>query len=199
MVARATDLITVTRMGRRFKASRRTVAHIEKTAAEFKRVFPHASLVIIQTCYNRTVSASAGTHDFDACFDFGFTGTLLPGKPIEAQWDQLQHFLRRLGWGCWWRHTGPWAAQSEWHVHGFSLPVGLKRFTTTVGEFIDGGQTSLGRVVASSQLADYLAEKDGLASHGCDHTWRPSPISSSVFRYLPWVAVHGIPRNGSVK
>jgi hypothetical protein len=199
MVAHATDLITVTRLGRRFKASRRTVAHIEKTVAEFKRVFPHASLTIIQTSYNTTVAASAGTHDFDACFDWGFTGELLPGQHAEAQWQQLQHFLRRLGWGCWWRHTGSWAAQSEWHVHGFSLPVGLASFTTKVGEFIDGGLSSLGRAVASSQLDDYLTEKDGLADHACDHTWRPQPISSSVFHYWSWVLTHGIPRSGSVK
>lgn len=199
MVARATDLIAVTRAGRTFKASRRTVAHIDATFAAFAQQFPKARLSIIQACYNSTVAASAGTHDRDAVFDFGFSGVLVPGGNDAAQWLRLQRFLRNHGWGCWWRHTGTWAAQSAWHVHGFSLPVGLATFATQVGEFIDGGQSTLGRVVASSQLADYLTEKDGLAGHACDHTWRPSPISSSVFRYVPWVLRHGIPRNGSVK
>lgn len=192
MVARSTDLITVTRLGRRFKASRRTVAHLDKTIAAFNRHFPNAKLTIIQTCYNTGVAASAGTHDFDACFDFGFTGH-------GVTWPALQRFLRRLGWGCWWRRTGTWSAPAAYHVHAFSLPVGLKKFPTKVGEFIDGGQSSVGRVIASSQLVDYLQFKDGLADHAPDPTWRPSRISTSVFRYLPWVAVHGVPRNGSVK
>lgn len=202
MVARATDLITVTRLGRRFRASRRTVAHIDKTVAAFGKQFPHASLRIIQGCYNTTVSASAGTHDFDACFDFGFTGALVPGQPVEAQWLRLQRFLRNQGWGCWWRHAGTWAAESAWHVHGFSLPVGLKAFQTKVGEFIDGGASQGKPGEGSSQLVDYLDESLGLAGQhnsGCDHTWRPAPMALSVFRYLPWVALHGIPRNGSVK
>lgn len=196
---RSTDLISVTRAGHTFKASRRTVAHLDYTFAAFAAQFPKARLTILQTCYHDG-PLSAGTHDLDAVFDFGFTGEMYPTyqrHTVESDWLRLQRFLRNHGWGCWWRHTGTWAKSSAWHIHAFSLPVGLQRFATKVGEFVDGGQSTLGRVVASSQLEDYLTHHDGLTGHAPDNTWRPTPLRA--FRYLPWVAAHGIPRNGSVR
>lgn len=184
-----TDLITVTRLGRTFKASRRTVAHLDYTIAAFARKFPKARLVIIQPCYNTGVAASAHTHDYDAVFDFGFAGSF-PGLTAARKWRRFSIFMRNHGWGGWWRHTGSWAAPSEWHFHGFTLPADLLHFATRVGTYIDGGLSSEGRVTASSQLADYLGGALGLAGqhkNGSDTAWRPKNLRSRVFDYDRWV------------
>lgn len=189
-----TDIITVTRLGHTFKASRRTVAWLDWLIADFHVIFPHSRLVMYQSCYNTGVSASAGTHDFDAVFDFGFTGTL--GRPTTFwRWLRFQRFIRNHCAAGWWRHTGSWSSPSEYHVHCFVLPADLKHFTTEVGEFIDGGASQGRPGSSSSQLADYLDGSFGLVgehSPRTDHTWRPRTIKS--FNYARWVRTHGIPK-----
>lgn len=190
-----TDLIIVTRLGHRFKASRRTVAHLDYTIAAFERIFPHARLLMVQSCYNTGVELSKGTHDYDACFDFVFSGKM-PGLTQTWKWLRFQRFMRNHGWGGWWRHTGPWSSPSAWHFHGFTLPVGLEHFTTRVGLYIDGGASEGHPGSASSQLVDYLAGAQGLAGQHVsrsDRTYRPKSISQTVFNYAKWVRVHGVP------
>ncbi|GAB3863363.1 hypothetical protein GCM10028801_30810 [Nocardioides maradonensis] len=193
MALEQTDLITVTRLGHTFKASRRTVAWLDWIIADFARVFPRSRLVMYQPCYHSGYAPSAGTHDYDAVFDFGFVGTL--GRPTTRwRWLRFQWFFRNHCAAAWWRHTGSWASVSEYHVHCFPLPADLKHFTTVVGEFIDGGASQGHPGEGSSQLVDYLNESEGLAGQhqsGIDRTRRPKVIKS--FNYARWVAKHGIP------
>ena len=195
----AHELITVTRCGHTFTASRRTVQHLDWTIARLKRFFPWARLEIIQPCYRSRVpgggaSASAGTHDYDCVFDFRIRG---------LGWRRAQKFLRRSGWAAFWRHTGIWSSRSEWHIHAVSLPRGLPQHPTAaqvglayhtrgivVGVYIDGGVTTRGYVCASSQVVDYMASppRDALADHAPDPTFHPRDIPATAYAYNPWRA-----------
>lgn len=185
------DLITVTRLGHAFQASRRTVAHLDWTIKRLRRRWPHARLIIIQTCYHSGVEASAGTHDFDACFDFRIVG--LP-------WPLAQRFLRNAGWAAWWRHTGEWAPKDAWHIHAVSIPPGLagrdvtaaevgaayRRQGMKVGKYIDGGVTTEGYPFTSSQVRDFFHRSTGLAERhadGQDTGWFPPNIAKTIYVY----------------
>ena len=139
---------------------------------------------VIQPPFNTTVDASAGTHDFDACFDIH-----IPGVDGWAQ----QRFFRANGLGCWYRHPPAFSN----HIHGFALPpregtVLSDDFAVigrTVGFLVDGGVSSEGHVVASSQLTDYnhafgLKDQHTINS---DHSWFPADIEATIFdldRYI---------------
>lgn len=187
----AHELIWVHRCGKTFKASRRTVQHLDWTIARLRRRFPWAWIEILQTCYHTGYPPSAGTHDFDCVFDFRIHG---------LTWKRAEHFLRWAGWFAWWRHTGIWAPRSEWHIHAGSLPRGLPAHPTAalvglayrqhglkVGEYIDGGVTSMGYVAGSSQVVDYMANppRDGLADHSIDNTPHPANIPATAYVYDP--------------
>lgn len=176
-----------------FRCSNRVYWHLLWTIWFLKVRFPKARLHILQTCYHTGVAASAGTHDFDAVFDVWITGGVLGRDPNRAQ-----KVLRILGWGAWFRHTGPWADPSEWHIHMISLPTGLPAHPTAldvgkaydalgikVGEFIDGGYTTQGRIVGSSQVVDLFNHAEGLAgehNQNSDPSWYPKDINKTVFR-----------------
>jgi hypothetical protein len=199
-----TDIITVTRLGHTFKASRRTVAWLDYLIWQFNRTFPKARLVMLQSCYHQGVQMSAGTHDYDAVFDLWFVGKI-PGLTLKAQGMRFSRFMRNRGAsGGWFRYYGDWKSPAEWHYHGFPLPVGLERFPTRVGRFIDGGESGL-RLAGvnepgSSQLQDYVETNAlGLAGQhafGSDPTRRQKPkdLNNVVFNYRAWTAVHGVPR-----
>lgn len=194
-IPRATDIITVTRLGVTFKASRRTVAHIDYTYDAFRRVFPMRFLLIIQPCYSRGIAASKGSHDYDAVIDFGYIGSLT-SMGEEVDWRRLEHFLRVHGWAAFYRD---WPGDK--HVHAISLPPWVKGvgyvFRTVVGYLVDGGRSLTGRVTGGSQINDYVTGLDGLAGHNADTDWRPNP--QPIFNYRAWVLKNGIPRNNSVK
>lgn len=190
------ELIRVSRLGHTFKASRRTVQHLDWTVKRLRRRYPWARLTIIQTCYHTGVDLSAGTHDKDCAFDFRIVG---------LGWWLSQRFLRNAGWGCWFRHTGEWDAKGAWHVHAISLPPGLAGRDVTadqvgaafhkiglvVGEFIDGGRTTKGSTIATSQVRDYFHRTFGLANehdNGEDHSWFPPNIAKTIYTYNPKVA-----------
>lgn len=157
------ELITATRCGKTFKASRRTFAHIDYTIALLAKQHPGARLEIIQGCYNTTVEASAGTHDFDACIDVRIVG---------LDWWTAQAFLRACGWAAWYRHTGSWASVGNWHIHMVSLG-----YTTRVGIFVPG------------QVSDYLRHALGLKGQhdsGDDTSPFPKSIDDTYFDYDAW-------------
>lgn len=194
---RAGELRVVTMLGRTFKASRRTIWHLRWTLFVLSVRYPKARLQILQTCYHTGVDLSKGTHDFDCVFDVWITGGVLGADPWRAQ-----RFLRAHGWAAYFRHSGSWAARSQWHIHMISLPPGLPadptpldvgkayaRLGIKVGEYIDGGYTTLGRVVATSQVDDYYAHALGLASQhraGEDPSWFPKDINRTIFRRAMW-------------
>jgi hypothetical protein len=169
-------LITVTFGGRFFKCSQNTYAALLETQARLSKVKPGAYIRVIQGCYNTTVAASAGTHDYDACLDVQIVG---------MTWQEAQDFLRKCGWAAWWRHTGAWASPSSWHVHMALL--GAPQAGCKVGEYVDGGVSLYGSARASSQYADYQAHRDGLADHSIDPTWHPANIAGTMFKYAIWL------------
>lgn len=157
--AYADELVTDTRCGLTFKASRRTFAHIDSTIAALPS---GAVLQIAQGCYHDG-PLSAGTHDFDAVLDFRIAG---------LGWLAGQTFLRAQGWASWWRHTGTWAAESAWHFHSISLG-----YTTKVGVFVP------------AQVDDYYRHALGLKGEhdsGEDHTPFPADIAATVFDFESW-------------
>lgn len=169
-------LITVSFGGMFFKASQNTYAALLDTQSRLTKAHPKAWIRVIQQCYHTGVAASAGTHDFDACLDVQIMG---------LTWQEAQDFLRSCGWAAWWRHTGSWAAPSQWHIHMALL--GAPAAGCTVGTFVDGGVSRFGHTIASSQYADYFAHRSGLAGHVADATWHPSDITSTIFKYATWL------------
>jgi len=188
---------TRTVAGVTFRCSNRVYWHLLWTIWVLRMRFPKARLVIFQPCYHTGVEASKGTHDYDAVLDVWIYGGVLGADPWRAQ-----RFLRRHGWFAWFRHTGTWAARSAWHIHMGSLPPGLPAHPTAldvgkayaalgikVGEFIDGGYTTKGRVVGSSQVVDYFRRAEGLAGQhdqNDDPSWHPKDINKTVFRRRQW-------------
>jgi hypothetical protein len=117
-------------------------------------------VAVIQSAFNTTVPESAGTHDYDACYDLQIVG---------LSWDDAQSWLRRRGFACW--HRTP--AQGDWgdHIHGIVLG-----YTTKVGIYVPG------------QVTDYHNHALGLAGQhepGSDPTWHPDP--QFVFDYQKWL------------
>lgn len=169
-------LITVNFGGRFFKCSQNTYAALLDTQRRLSKAHPKAWIRVIQGSYNTGVSASAGTHDFDACLDVQIVG---------LSWADAQKFLRQCGWAAWWRNSGSWASPSNWHIHMALL--GAPSAGCKVGKYVDGGKSLYGVTVASSQYADYYNHRSGLSGHVHDPTWHPANITSTIFRYGPWL------------
>lgn len=136
---------------------RRTLAHILWTITRLAELHPGARLVIIQGCYHTGYEPSAGTHDGDGVLDVEIIG---------LTWTDAQAFLRDCGWAAWWRHTGSWAAQDDWHVHMVSVGC-----PGPVGAYVP------------RQVTDFLGTppRDGLDGHAVDPTPHPKP--QLVFDY----------------
>lgn len=112
-------------------------------------------LTVLQGCYNvGGVAASAGTHDGGGVVDLA---------PYD--WENKVRVGRKLGGFGWHRPAlpGVWGE----HIH-----IGIRNH----------GRLSPS---AQSQQRDYDATppRDGLALHGLDNTWHPSP--PVTFRYPP--------------
>lgn len=181
--------------GNTFQCSDRTYKHLVSTRWRLRLRYPFARLVVIQGAYSNG-PLSAGTHSEDCVLDVRITG--LPGRTTERRWLKAQSFLRSHGWAAWWRHTGTWAPMSNWHIHMVSLPPGLPahptadqvgrayiKLGTKVGKYIDGGLSTVGKTVATSQVVDYYNHALGLANQhdsGDDTTWFPADINAYVFR-----------------
>lgn len=139
------------------KGSRRSVAWLEFIDQECHK----KGLVfrVIQSAYNTGVDASAGTHDFDACYDVFIEG---------LDWPEMQRFLRARGGGAWWRR--PEQGFSN-HIHVIVLPEprGSHDFTKRVG------------ILVPQQVIDYYNHALGLSSSvgghnpGSDPSWHPDP------------------------
>ena len=135
--------------------SLRSIAHLDDTSKRAEQAHGH-EVEIIQGAYNTTIAASAGTHDYDACYD-----VFIP----MTDWSESQRFFRAQGWGAWWRYP---PIMSN-HIHMISLG-----YTTRVGTYVPG------------QVQDYYAHRDGMAGHGPDNTWHPEDIRSTIFDFEDW-------------
>lgn len=141
---------------------------------------------VIQTAYNSSIAASEGTHDFDATVD-----CYIPG----VGWWTSQSFWRANGLGGWYRYPPMFSN----HYHGFTLPpregdnvsddFDLRGFK--VGVYVDGGYSTRGGLVTSSQIQDYYKRAFGLSGRhtpGSDNSWFPSNISDTTFILKRYVA-----------
>jgi hypothetical protein len=154
--------------GRYFKCSKRSSAHMDwtknqlaKKAAKDGKTY---RFIIIQGMTNTGVSASAGTHDYDACVDVKIEG---------MTWAAAQRFLRSCGWAAFWRKPsqGPWSD----HIHMVSLPKFMLQFVARVGIWVPG------------QVRDYYNKLNGLSSHAPDNTWHPKNIKETIFQYQAYI------------
>jgi hypothetical protein len=126
--------------GRYFRCSRRTGAYLDF----LQEMLPErCELKIIQGCYNTTVAASAGTHDFDAVLDVYISG---------LSWSDMQRIIRTWGGAGWWRFPPLFTN----HVHFVVLG-----YRTRVGIYVPG------------QVQDYYGHRSGLAGHAPDPSWHP--------------------------
>jgi hypothetical protein len=161
--------------GRKVIGTYRSIAHLDAADAAAKKKFG-IGLVVIQPSYNTTVAASAGTHDFDACFD-----VYIPG----VAWATQQRFFRSSGWGAYWRRPPKFGH----HIHMFSLPLrkgkvradDYREAGTKVGLYVDGGWSTRGKKVSSAQLDAYYNHRDALASNAHDPSWFPGDITKTIF------------------
>jgi len=104
--------------GNRFRCSKRTAAHLDRTKARLK--VKGCTLRIIQGSYNTGVKISKGTHDYDAVLDVQIVG---------MTWIEAQHFLRAEGWAAFIRSPPLFT----YHIHMISLG-----YTTKVGSLVPG-------------------------------------------------------------
>ena len=152
--------------GKTVKGSLRTICHINRLNNIATKKYG-TGIVIIQPPYNTTVAASAGTHDFDACFDWWIPG---------VGWWEMQRFGRANGAGGWYRH---WPLFGN-HQHSFTLPPREGRIHTDdfavsgfrVGQFVPG------------QLDDYYRHAFGLKGQhasNSDKSWFPQDIDATIF------------------
>lgn len=174
-----------TTSGRPIRGSFRTLCHMNRLNNLALRRFGR-EISVIQPDWNTTVRASAGTHDFDATWDLWIPGV--------DPWVQ-QRFFRANGLGGWMRRPPLFG----WHYHGFTLPPregqsisdDFKVHGFKVGVYVDGGYSSRGRLVTSSQIADYYNHAFGLSNAhtpGSDRTWYPKSIPATIFRLDRYVA-----------
>lgn len=154
----------------------RAIAHLDWMNRRAKKIFG-VGIEVIQSAYNTTVAASAGTHNEDLVYDL-----YIPGVP----WWRQQRFFRRHGFWCWYRH---WPLFGN-HIHGFcALPgqLGSPVFANRgfkVGVYVDGGYSTRGTRVTSSQLDDFVKKAFGLSGQhepGSDRSWFPPDLQATVF------------------
>ncbi|CAM3553030.1 hypothetical protein [Nocardioides zeicaulis] len=171
--------------GRTVTGSFRTICHLNRlNNLAVKKLGTGVS--VIQPPFNTTVAASAGTHDFDACMDLHVP---------NVDWWAQQRFFRANGLGCWYRHPPKFGN----HIHGFTLPPregtvvsdDFKVHDLEVGVFVNGGFSSEGKQVTSSQIDDYYQHAFGLAGQhepNSDTSWFPPDIEATIFDLDRYVA-----------
>lgn len=155
--------------GKIVKGSLRSIAALDRLNTLAIKKFGKG-VEVIQSAYNTGVRASAGTHDYDACFD-----VFIPG----VAWAEQQAFFRANGAGAYWRKPPAFGN----HIHLFILPPregkvvddDYRIFGFKVGKYVDGGWSLFGRKITSSQIGDYYSKRNALSGHAHDPSWFPSP------------------------
>lgn len=163
----------------------RTLCHLDRLDRLARKKYGKG-IVVIQSAFNTTVAASAGTHDYDCCLD-----VYIPG----VSWWEQQRFFRANGFGGWYRYPPLFGN----HLHVFSLPEregqsisdDYKVHGFKVGKYVDGGYSTYGRLVTSSQISDYYNHAFGLSSRhtpNSDRSWFPDDIEATIFDLGKYVA-----------
>lgn len=162
--------------GKVVTGSLRSIAHLDRLNYLSVKKFG-VGITVYQSAYNSSVAASAGTHDYDACFDVWING--VSGL---AQ----QGFFRANGAGAYYRTPEQGFTP---HIHYFCLPPregvdvsdDYRSGGFKVGKYVDGGWSTAGARTTSSQIEDYYRHRNALASHAPDPTWFPPDIASTIF------------------
>ena len=168
--------------GKQVTGSLRTIAHLDRLNNLSLKMFK-SPVKVLQGPYNTTVKASAGTHDYDACLD-----VYIPG----VAWLTQQTFFRANGAGAYWRRPPAFGN----HIHYFTLPPregkdvndDFKVAGFKVGLYVDGGWSTRGHKVASSQISDYYQHRTALSGHAKDPTWFPPDIPATIFDLDDYIA-----------
>ena len=168
--------------GKQVTGSLRTIAHLDRLNNLSLKMFK-SPVKVLQGPYNTTVKASAGTHDYDACLD-----VYIPG----VAWLTQQTFFRANGAGAYWRRPPAFGN----HIHYFTLPPregkdvndDFKVAGFKVGLYVDGGWSTRGHKVASSQISDYYQHRTALSGHAKDPTWFPPDIPATIFDLDAYIA-----------
>lgn len=170
-------VVTGTFNGRYLKAGERVWAALFDFQMWLDAEHPNLYLYVIQSAYNDTVPASAGTHDKDRVLDVAIVNR----KTGRRVWFRGRRWLRSRGWAAWLRNTGSWLAPSSWHIHmvllGSDCPVGY---------------------LVPGQIKDYYQKKSGLVGHIRDWSWFPKDIGATVFYYPGWLRTMKIKRKHGV-
>lgn len=173
-----------TTSGRAIRGTFWTLCHLNRLNNLALKRFG-VEIQVIQPDWNTGVAASAGTHDFDSTWDLWIPGV--------DPWVQ-QKFFRANGLGGWMRRPPLFG----WHYHGFTLPKpegkvradDFRMMGIKVGIYVDGGMSSRGALVTSSQITDYHQEAFGLSNQhtpGSDKSWFPKNKDATVFDLKTYV------------
>lgn len=180
-----TDMVRwsgLTVFGQPVIASFRSIAHLDhlNTLALKKYGKP---VSVIQPPYNDDIDISEGTHDLDATFDVWIDG--VPGP-------ETQRFIRANGGGAYLRVPPTFS----FHIHFFTLPErqgadvsdDYRSGGFRVGKYVDGGWSTVGARVTSSQIEDYYNHLNALEGHAHDPSWFPDVIADSIFDLPAYIA-----------
>lgn len=173
-----------TSSGRVVLGSLRSIAHLDHLNTLAIKKFGKP-ITVFQSAFNTSVVQSKGTHDYDACYDVWIFG--VPGTEQEK-------FFRANGAGGFLRVPPSFT----YHIHYFTLPPregtdvsdDYRSGGFKVGLYVDGGWSTRGARVASSQIADYYAKpmRNALASHAPDRGWHPPNIAATIFNLDAYIA-----------
>jgi hypothetical protein len=163
----------------------RAIAHLDWMNKRAKAIFGK-EIVVIQSAYNTSVAASAGTHNEDLVYDL-----YIPG----VGWWRQQRFFRNHGFWCWYRHRPLFGN----HIHGICMVPRAKGVSWSqsvrkrgfkVGIYVDGGYSTRGYRMTSSQIDDYVRRAFGLSGQhatGSDRSWRPAKINQRMFKLTDYI------------
>lgn len=164
----------------------RAIAHLDWMDRRAKAIFG-TGIVVIQSAYNTSVRASAGTHNEDLVYDL-----YIPGVP----WWRQQRFFRNHGFWCWYRHRPLFGN----HIHGICMVPKVAGHSWSesvwkrgfkVGVYVDGGySTRRGVRVTSSQIDDYVMGAFGLSGQhrpGSDRSYQPHDLGARIFRLNDYI------------
>ncbi len=183
---KATDMVLwsgKTLFGEPVRGSLRAIAHLDRLNSLAIKRFGRG-VTVIQPPFNTGVEASEGSHDFDQTFDVWIA--VVPG-PVQ------ERFFRANGGGAYFRTPEQGFTP---HIHFFTLPErqgadvsdDYRSGGFRVGKYVDGGWSTLGARVASSQIEDYYTHRTALSGHAHDPSWFPENIEATIFDLPAYIA-----------